>query len=157
MLGPAGHARLVRRLAVALLAALLAVTPATAQRAGLDLPEQIGTGERSVMPPDTDGRQTAPRGQFRIDDIPTDAGDRTRVQQPQGTRDLCGPETSDAERRRLGVVCPSEPLPGAAGQRAARPGTRDDPLLTPRDEDARQEFRSLGLGDDVPATVILQP
>jgi len=111
----------------------------------LDVPEQIA--------PDTGGDRT------RIEEIPSqDGGDPIRAEQFVGGRDLCDPSVSEAERRRHGVDCEAierrerEGLPPRQGQA----GTADDPLLQPRDREAREEFDALELGDDVPATIILQ-
>ncbi len=74
------------------------------------------------------------------------------VEQPTG-RDLCDPSVPDSVRRAAGVDCERE-IPADGGK--ARPALAQDPLLTPRDETLKGDFEGLGLGDDVPATVILQ-
>lgn len=68
-----------------------------------------------------------------------------------GGRDLCDPTVSEAERRRAGVDC-SERI---RIERKAVTGLAEDPLLQPP-EDFEDGFDALDLGDDVPATVILQ-
>jgi hypothetical protein len=76
--------------------------------------------------------------------------------------DFCDPSVPEAERRRLGIDCEAleraraEAREAAGDARPPRTGSAADPLLTPRDDAQRQQFRDLGLGDDVPATVILQ-
>ncbi len=75
------------------------------------------------------------------------------IAQPTG-RDLCDPSVAAAVRRAAGVNCQSDL---AANGIRPRTGIANDPLLTPRDKRMRDSFDSLGLGDDVPATVILQP
>jgi hypothetical protein len=135
------HRRIVCScLAFALAAAM---TPAAMAQGGdtggsLSVPEQIGgtTGgdAESVQ-------QIAPADGGGID-----------VEQPTG-RDLCDPSVPDSARRAAGVDCERE-IPADAGR--ARPALADDPLLTPRDETLKDDFQGLDLGDDVPATVILQ-
>jgi hypothetical protein len=83
---------------------------------------------------------------------PAHNGD-VNVEQSTG-RDLCDPQTSAAARRAAGIDCRSNIE--ANGKQQPRAGVANDPLLTPRDKTVKDDFKSLGLGDDVPATVILQ-
>lgn len=99
------------------------------------------------------GQISAPNGDdaARIEEIgPGDVD--VSVEQPQG-RDLCDPSVSEAQRRAAGVDCTRKVVRGAPPPRT---GTAEDPLLTPRDQEMREGFQSLDLGDDVPPTVILQ-
>ncbi len=122
-----------------------AMTPAAMAQGGdtggsLDVPEQIGgTGGDSTFQIETGMAPLAPE-------------EKTRVDQPEG-RDLCDPSVPDSARRAAGVDCEREI--SADGGRA-RPALAQDPLLTPRDKTLKSDFEDLGLGDDVPATVILQ-
>jgi len=123
-----------------------AMTPAAMAQGGdtggsLDVPEQIG-GTRG-------GDST-----FQIETglVPLTTEEKTRVDQPEG-RDLCDPSVPDSARRAAGVDCERE-IPADGGK--ARPTLAEDPLLTPRDKTLKGDFEDLGLGDDVPATVILQ-
>jgi len=75
------------------------------------------------------------------------------IAQPTG-RDLCDPSVAEAVRRAAGVNCQSNL---ATNGIRPRTGIANDPRLTPRDQKMRDAFDALGLGDDVPATVILQP
>ena len=122
-----------------------AATPAamaqgSATGGSLSVPDQIGVP--------TDGPD------FQIDIGPAQIApeDKTRVDQPKG-RDLCDPSVPESARRAAGVDC-ERGIPVDAGE--ARPALAEDPLLTPRDETLKGEFEDLDLGDDVPATIILQ-
>ncbi|MEM9046421.1 MAG: hypothetical protein AAGC81_17185 [Pseudomonadota bacterium] len=113
----------------------------------LELPEQITTSPATGA------------SQITVDEINQGAvGDPTSAQQSVGGKDLCDPSVSDAVRRRHNVDCAALNMREQAGttQQSGVTGTASDPLLQPRDDEARQEFQNLGLGDDVPATVILQ-
>ena len=74
------------------------------------------------------------------------------IAQPTG-RDLCDPSVAEAVRRAAGVNCQSNL---ATNGTRPRTGIANDPLLTPPDQRMRDAFDALGLGDDIPATVILQ-
>lgn len=159
------------RASVAGMLALLLVPP-MAVGEGLDLPAQIGTAtpggappisseqigeaDRSIAAPSITAEQISPQEKTQIDEIGGPVGDATQAEQSIGGRDLCGPDVSAATRRRLGVDCGAPVRPGAHDAMDGRVGTRTDPLLTPRNPGAQEEFEDLGLGDDVPATVILQ-
>lgn len=98
----------------------------------LDVPEQIGASDPSV------GVQMI---------SPDDVGDRARVQQ-SGGRDLCGPTVSDEERLRLGVDCQAlKERERALGETEAE---------RPDYKNTLDNIDTLNLGEDVPATVILQ-
>lgn len=141
-LGPASRTA-AAAVATALLCGALTLQPARGE--GLDLPEQIGTP------------QAGGADQIRIEEIgPGDAGNPVTVEQSEGGHDLCDPSVSEATRRRAGVDCSAPETAGRGAAGAPRTGTVDDPLLRPRDDDQRRQFESLDLGDDVPATVILQ-
>ncbi|MEM6677124.1 MAG: hypothetical protein AAF675_04540 [Pseudomonadota bacterium] len=140
-------------LAIPLILLATITTPALAQ-SGLDLPAQIGTPDRSVGS-DAILPSATPSDKLRVDSI-TPEVNQTSAEQTDGGRDLCGPETSDAERRRLGIDCSALTSAPEHTDRGPVVGTSRDPLLTPRDEEARRDFNALGLDDDVPATVILQ-
>ena len=120
-----------------------AMTPAAMAKDGdtggsLCLPEQIGgtTGgdARNVQ-------QIAPADGGGID-----------VEQPTG-RDLCDPNVPGAQRRAAGIDCK---IDLATDGLRPRTGIANDPLLAPRNKTLKDDFDSLGLGDDIPATVILQ-
>lgn len=114
-------------------------TPALAQ--SLDVPDQI----------------QIPSGGGNADlQIGGAAGNPVSVEQSTGGSDLCDPSVSASTRRRAGVDCDAPEAGGKAPDAYSQTGTQDDPLLQPRDDDQRRQFESLGLGDDVPATVILQ-
>ncbi|MEM7527553.1 MAG: hypothetical protein AAF416_07700 [Pseudomonadota bacterium] len=146
--------------------------PASATADALDLPAQIGTSEpdgmpaisseqigrtdRSVAAPSIPAEQITLQDKTKIEEIGGAVDDATQAEQTVGGRDLCGPDVSAATRKRLGVDCGAPVRARTGGDMDARVGTRTDPLLTPRDRDAQQQFEELGLGDDVPATVILQ-
>ena len=135
------------RLAGLAIAAILLGTVAFAQTidqlnpgaSGSATLEQLGTTDRRDA---EDIPQIAPANGGGID-----------VEQPTG-RDLCDPHVPAAVRRAAGIDCQSDLR--ADGMRR-RTGAANDPLLTPRDKTLKDDFDSLGLGDDVPATVILQP
>jgi len=138
-------------------AAWLAATGISALADALDVPEQIAPqgsadiGDGSIAPP--------PDDQIRVDEIGAgDASDPVSVEQSQEGRDLCDPSVSDATRARYGVDCEALDARERANVPGTAPavGTASDPLLQPRDKDARDNFEDLNLGDDVPATVILQ-
>ncbi|MEO1601814.1 MAG: hypothetical protein AAFU49_15390 [Pseudomonadota bacterium] len=84
------------------------------------------------------------------------AGNPVSVEQSTGGRDVCDPSVSASTRRRAGVDCDAPEAGGKAPDAYGQTGTQSDPLLQPRDDDQRRQFESLRLGDDVPATVILQ-
>jgi D-alanyl-D-alanine carboxypeptidase len=111
------------------------LNPGASGSAALD---QLGTIDRRDA---EDVQQIAPASGGGID-----------VEQPTG-RDLCDPQVSEAMRRAAGIDCQSDLR--TDGMRP-RTGIANDPLLTPRDKTLKDDFNSLGLGDDVPATVILQ-
>lgn len=130
---------------LALALAGAAVPAATAQGTGtggsLSVPEQIG----------------GPAGDsgFQLDIAPATEPpkDKTRVDQTVGGRDLCDPSVSEAERARAGVDCESElRVDGEPNET----GLASDPLLTPDNKVLDEQRKSLGLGRDVPSTVILQ-
>ncbi|MEL6768819.1 MAG: hypothetical protein AAFP17_16675 [Pseudomonadota bacterium] len=154
---PVTHSRRYLRPAC-LLAGLLGVAGIAASalaQNGLDLPDQIGTSDRSVGIEEILPDAAAPGEKVRIETI-TPEVDGTAAEQTEGGRDLCGPETSDAERRRLGIDCDALIRMQRHSGEAPEIGTARDPLLTPRDDEARRDFDALDLGRDVPATVILQ-
>lgn len=129
---------MIARPVVVLLLGLAVAGDASAE--GLDVPEQIQipTGGSDVQ----------------IESIGAgDAGNPVAVEQSTGGRDLCDPSVSASTRRRYGVDCSA---PEAGGKGTDQMGAQTDPLLQPRDADQRRQFESLGLGEDVPATVILQ-
>lgn len=122
---------------------------------GLDLPRQITP--RGVDPAEIDELESDADDPVRMEGLRIDgAGDPTRVEQPRDARDLCDPSVPQSVRDRLGIDCEAlgRPLPDAAAR--PRTGSARDPLLTPRDREAREQFEDLELGDDVPATIILQ-
>ncbi len=138
------HRRIISSFLVLVLAG--AMTPAAMAQGGdtggsLTVPEQIGgtTGGNSTF-------------QIETGLVPLTPDEKTRIDQPEG-RDLCDPSVPDSARRAAGVDCERE-IPADAGR--ARPALAEDPLLTPRDKTLKGDFKDLGLGDDVPATVILQ-
>ncbi len=100
--------------------------------------DQLGTADR--------------RGAENVLQIAPAAGGGIDVEQPTG-RDLCDPNVPGAVRRAAGIDCQSDL---ATDGMQPRTGIANDPLLTPRDKTFKDDFDSLGLGDDVPATVILQ-
>ena len=129
-------------------AGLLAFAVASAGLAaaeGLDMPEQIGPGS------------SRPADRVQVDGIGAPREDPARIEQSPRSVDLCGPDVPEAERRRLGIDCTALDRREAGGAKEGPRGLSEDPLLSPRDPDAAREFRDLGLGEDVPATVILQP
>lgn len=120
-----------------------AMTPAAMAQGGdtggsLSLPEQIGG---------TTGGDAE-----NVQQIAPADGDGIDVEQPTG-RDLCDPNVPGAVRRAAGIDCQSDL---ATDGTRPRTGIANDPLLTPRNETLKDDFDSLGLGDDVPVTVILQ-
>jgi len=138
------HRIIYTYLTFALVAAL--TSAAMAQGAGtggsLSVPDQIGGG--------TTGNGTT--FQIETGPAPIAPDEKTRIDQPEG-QDLCDPSVPDSARRAAGVDC-ERGIPVDAGE--ARPALAKDPLLTPRDETLKGDFDDLNLGDDVPATVILQ-
>lgn len=90
-------------------------------------------------------------GKVLIDPAAGQASRSAAVQQ-SGGRDLCDPSVPDSVRKAAGVDCSRQ----ISIERRATTGLADDPLLRPRREDLDQGFDALGLGKDVPATVILQ-
>ncbi|MEM7498290.1 MAG: hypothetical protein AAF371_09905 [Pseudomonadota bacterium] len=139
---------------LALVVAAMLPPIANAQN-GIDLPDQIGTPDRSVGAEEILPGQIDPVAKTQAETI-TPKVDGTTAEQSVGGRDLGGPDVSDATRKRLGIDCDALIGPDGKPRPAGRVGTRSDPLLTPRDEDARRDFDALELGDDVPPTVILQ-
>lgn len=139
-----------------------AVGSAFAQASGtsseIDVPTQIIQGNNgAVSGAGTGMDQISMPGGLQIEEISPESGvAATRVEQSGGGRDLCDPSVSDATRRRYGVDCGEISAPGDGGTGKPVAGIAHDPLLQPRDEDMRKDFESLDLGDDVPATVILQ-
>lgn len=96
---------------------------------------------------------------------PDDVGDRTRVEsitpqgpadvqveQPKG-QDLCDPSVPESVRRRAGIDCEREI--SVDGRPEQRP-LAEKPLLTPDGQSLEKQVEDLGLGKDVPPTVILQ-
>lgn len=123
----------------AVMIALLVATSAMAQGSTLSIPDQIGAPSNG--------------DDFQIETAPSEPREKTMVDQTNGGRDLCDPSVSDAERARAGVDCESEiSVNGDDGDG----GIASDPLLAPRADDLKDELKSLDLGDDVPATIILQ-
>tara|TARA_R110002096_G_scaffold13392_1_gene47565 strand:+ start:607 stop:1005 length:399 start_codon:yes stop_codon:yes gene_type:complete len=111
-------------------------------------------GGTALAQTDIEQLQPAPRpgGALGTDQLtPGDVGDRTRVEQPQGGRDLCDPSVPESVRRRAGVDCE---LP-MGGQPEQKPLAEKD-LRTPEGTNLEDEFESFGLGKDVPPTFILQ-
>ncbi len=159
-------------LAFALVAALTpAVMAPTAMAQGdategsLTVPEQIGVPKHSNIqsqigqPTDSNtqlqiGVPTDDKTQLQIEPVPAQGAPqgKTRVEQPEG-QDLCDPSVAEAVRRAAGVDCERQ-ISTSEGK--ARPTIAEDPLLSPRDETLKGDFDDLNLGDDVPATVILQ-
>lgn len=112
----------------------------------VDLPEQIPL-------------EGAAGDAVRIEGIePADGADPVAVEQPLNAVDLCDPSVPEEKRRRAGVKCsgPEVQAPPPTPGLRPRVGSADDPLLTPSDRNAREGFKELDLGKDVPATVILQ-
>ncbi len=88
-----------------------------------------------------------------IESISGDASGGVDVEQTAGGRDLCDPSVSEATRRAAGVDCSARVEIGGPAPRA---GLAKDPLLQPNNPEIKRDIEDLGLGDDVPATVILQ-
>lgn len=91
---------------------------------------------------------------IRVDEIAPTTGVGVGVGVEQaGGRDLCDPSVSPAQRLAAGVDCERSIEATDAEQQGGRP---PNSLLEPRGEDLKEEFDALDLGEDVPATFILQ-
>jgi len=147
-----GVASLIMGTALILTSGVIAQSGAT-----LDVPEQIGQPDRADIVVEDIRLPDAPAmSPIIVDSIATTTDSQpTIVMQSEGGRDICGPEVSEWGRRQAGVDC-SKLSERVKPRMLPLIEEKRDPLISTDKGDAREALENLGLGADVPATIILQ-